>query len=102
MSQGYNGWSNYETWLVNLWFGDIFTEMSDQGQLHSEMLREFVEEMLESDGALPQYGFAADIMNAALRSVDWRELAEHYETEEEEEENQEILLKDAELEDEDA
>jgi hypothetical protein len=81
----YNGWSNYETWLVNLWFGDIFTEMSDQGKLNPMMLQEFVEEMLESDGSLPQYGFAADIMNAALREVDWDDLADHYHEEDEEE-----------------
>ncbi len=79
----YNGWTNYETWLVNMWFGDIFAEMGAEGQLHSEMLEQFVEEMLEADGALPQYGFAADIMNAALREVDWDELAEHHRVEEE-------------------
>jgi len=58
--------------------------MANEGEnVTAEYMQSFVEEMLESDGALPQYGFAADIMNVALREVDWDELAEHYEVEEE-------------------
>lgn len=80
----YNGWTNYETWLVNMWYGDIFADMADHGEnVTADYIQSFVEEMLESDGALPQYGFAADIMNAALREVDWDDLAEHYALEEE-------------------
>lgn len=82
----YNGWTNYETWLVNMWYGDIFNDMAENGEtVDAEYIQSFVEEMLESDGALPQYGFAADIMNAALREVDWDDLADHYRVEEEEE-----------------
>lgn len=80
----YNGWSNYETWLVSMWFGDVFADMANEGtEIDADYVQSFVEEMLESEGSLPQYGFAADIMNAALRSVDWREIAEHYVLEEE-------------------
>ena len=80
----YNGWTNYETWLVNMWYGDVFADMQADGNaINAEYIQSFVEEMLESDGALPQYGFAADIMNAALREVDWDDLAEHYAVEEE-------------------
>lgn len=82
----YNGWSNYETWLVNMWYGDIFTDMANEGEeVTAEYMQDFVEQMLETDGALPQYGFAADIMNAALREVDWEDLAEHYAVEDEKE-----------------
>ena len=29
-TQKYNGWSNYETWLCNLWFNDFdFTDIMD-------------------------------------------------------------------------
>lgn len=42
--------------------------------------------MLEDQGQLPDHGFAADIMNAAMRQVDWEDLASHYELEEEDEE----------------
>ena len=82
----YNGWSNYETWLVNLWYGDFFTDMANEGEeVTAEYMQDLVEEMLESNGELPHYGFAADIMNAALREVDWDELAEHYAVEDEKE-----------------
>ena len=83
----YNGWTNYETWLVNLWFGDCFAAMQeDTGNMSADALDDFVMEMLASDGQLPETGFAADIMNAAMRQVDWEDLASHYELEEEDEE----------------
>ena len=86
MSNTHNGWSNYETWLVNMWYGDIFADMSNEGEeVTAEYMQDLVEQMLESDGALPQYGFAADILNAALREVDGDELAEHYAVEDEKE-----------------
>lgn len=82
----YNGWTNYETWLVNMWFGDIFADMQNEGEdTSADSLEGFVLEMLDSEGTLPETGFAADIMNAALREVDWEDLAEHYALEEESE-----------------
>ena len=82
----YNGWTNYETWLLNLWFGDAFTDMQEEGvQLDAQYLQDYVEEILLSQGQLPETGFAADIMNAAMRQVDWEDLASHYELEEESE-----------------
>jgi hypothetical protein len=90
MGEKYNGWSNYETWLVNLWFGDMFNDMAEEGeQLDEDQIETMVLEMLESDGNLPDSGFAADIMNAALRSVDWRELASHYEVVDEDKDEEE-------------
>lgn len=75
----YSGWTNYETSLVNMWFGDVLADMANDGTvIDAEYIQSFVEEMLERGGALPQYGFAADMMNAALRAVDWDDLAEHY------------------------
>jgi hypothetical protein len=87
MSEGYNGWSSYETWLASLWFGDIFTDMGNDGEISADILRDFVEEMLSSEGNLPESGFAADIMNAALMNVNWHELADHYQAEEEPEDD---------------
>jgi hypothetical protein len=83
----YNGWSNYETWNATLWFGDIFTDMGNEGEISAESLRDFVEEMLADSGNLPESGFAADIMNAALMNVNWHELADHYQAEEEPEDD---------------
>lgn len=84
----YNGWSNYETWLVSMWYGDIFTDMANEGQLgSSDNLQTFVEEMLMEAGQLPESGLAADIMNAFLRNVDWEEIHDHFYVEELEEED---------------
>lgn len=80
----YNGWNNKETWLVNVWFGDYLTELESENVLISEdMLREMVEEMVES---LKPEGFLSDILNCSLGEIDYREIVEAYNVEEEEEE----------------
>jgi len=44
-----------------------------------EMVQGFVESLMEDCEQLPESGFAADMINAALREVDWQELANHVE-----------------------
>lgn len=88
--QGYNGWANYETWLVSLWMDNDGTaeyfrerveelgedvDVSDLAEEISEWHDEAIAESL-NDGSLP--GFAQDIINAGLRAVDWHEIAQHY------------------------
>lgn len=93
MADGYNGWSNYETWLVNLWLGEGII-----GDLHGveEQARAFAESN-DSDGNFAAYemgrwlkeevtntlpeaavGLATDLLGASLSRVDWREIAKHY------------------------
>ena len=99
---GYNGWTNYETWAVNLWL------MNDQGS--EEMIRELVADVLAEpvnplsvltpeeqgryavaealknritdpdEGIIPDLGasLAGDLLGAALCEVNWSELAETY------------------------
>jgi hypothetical protein len=79
-----NGWSNKETWLVELWFGDYFAELALEGvELNANDLQSIVEEMLEEQ--MPQTGLLADFVNDSLREVNWHELSEHHQVEEEEE-----------------
>lgn len=89
----YNGWTNYETWNLALWLDN------DQGSY--EHWRERAEEVyrdtdgddrrddaytalakeLEADIKESQptvTGFRADMLNAALSEIDYREIAEHY------------------------
>jgi len=81
----YNGWKNYETWLVGLWFSDsyneYFLEQFRDGDLTQTVTGDDVREYVESwiDQTTPQSGFVADLVNSAMHSVDWRELANHVE-----------------------
>lgn len=88
MDKKYNGWANYETWLVNLWidndFGsDYWQEVAkelwdeddpDKSQrlLADQMENEIAEHMPDLKGLY------ADMLNAAFSEVDWDEIAGHY------------------------
>lgn len=85
---GYNGWKNYETWLVALWINnDQGTQETAhnmakeyRGNEHtnydlSHALKEWIEEMNPlNEGA----DLFTDLLNAALSEVDWYEIAESF------------------------
>lgn len=76
----YNGWANRETWLVNLWFGDIFAAMQDDGvKITADYIRETVEQYIEEKIGSDWSDFIVDMMD--LGAIDYDELASHYETE---------------------
>ena len=77
----YNGWTNYATWRVNL---EMFDGSEDTWSADSA--REFVEEIIEC--STPK-GVARDYALAFVSDVNWVEIAEHYQEEEETEEEQE-------------
>ena len=92
----YNGWTNYETWVVNLWIGN---EQGSSNYWHVQAIAEL--ERAKSDKtfakdeiakiaklaladaltehhalALPEVkGFAADLLGAAMSKVNWEEIA---------------------------
>lgn len=97
--KGYNGWTNYETWCVNLWLDN---DEGMSGEI-AEWAREEVEEVestIEADEDEPRpsatynlgerikdyieecqpevTGMFADLLTSALQAVNWREIAEHY------------------------
>ena len=81
----FNGWSNKETWLVNLWLGDLLTEDQEEGiEIAPDYIEELVEEMASAllDGP-DANGFVTDLFNCALGEINYHELAEHYQDEEE-------------------
>ena len=67
----YNGWTNYATWRVNL---EMF-DGSDQFWT-ADSAREFVEEIIID--STPE-GVARDYALAFISDVNWYEIAEHYE-----------------------
>jgi hypothetical protein len=82
----YNGWTNYETWLVNLWLGEdfrIYAEEQpdsfacDQYKL-SQALKDYTEETVQMDTGSVEGGLTVDLLNAALSAVNWYEIAGHY------------------------
>jgi hypothetical protein len=82
----YNGWTNKETWLVNLWYGDAIAEhVAEQGYQDSSSIRDYVEYVAhecEAMSCIPN-GLLMDFINDAFSEVDWDSLEEHHnETEE--------------------
>ena len=105
LKQEYNGWTNYETWAVNLWMSN------DQGsdEFYCETAQEVYndsEQETRSDGSIlftreeratltladrlkdeheerqseltGVSGVFSDLLGAALSEVNWYEIAEHY------------------------
>lgn len=73
---GYNGWTNYATWRVNLEMFDGYDGASDNdldAYDLGESLREIATETLEQSAS----GLALDYALAFLSDVNWREIAEH-------------------------
>jgi hypothetical protein len=94
---GYNGYTNYETWAVCLWLdneeglydtarrmaSDTLVETADdslkptKGELHeaadklAPILKDWLEEMMPEMGA----NVFSDLLNAAWSEVDWLEVA---------------------------
>ena len=67
----YNGWTNYATWRINL-------ELFDGSEQFwsADSAREFVEEIIYE--STPE-GVARDYALAFISDVNWYEIAEHYE-----------------------
>jgi hypothetical protein len=85
----YNGWTNYETWVVKLWMDneegtyeywkEVTTTLPPTGpdgwQAGKYELAKILK--VEHEEALPDLeGFAVDLLNAALGEVNWNEIAE--------------------------
>jgi hypothetical protein len=87
MSDKYNGWTNYETWNINLWLSndECFVELAksaDTTYNAAGALKVYTEELAKTfvpgifDGA--KSAFVGDLFGRALGSVDWYDIAEHY------------------------
>jgi len=91
----YNGWANYETWVVKLWMDneqgsqEFFREMTKEvianPRQGNKVLTDAEYALIDLADALKEHfedntpetvGIYADLLNAALSEVDWREIAE--------------------------
>ena len=77
----YNGWTNYETWAVNLWldqdqdYWQEITNGTDDKTTVADIIKEQHEEMVSE--ALPNNGPLQDLLNHSIAMVDWHEIAQH-------------------------
>ena len=76
----YNGWTNYETWVVKLWMYNsqgaqqYYDDLAIGCKLDVRQLAEVLEQ--EHDDAAPECtGVFSDLMSSALGAVDWEEIA---------------------------
>jgi len=84
MMAEYNGWSNYETWLCNLWFDQTFYGLIteeygddvsyDQEYDVAQSIQYYMDDLVLEE-VNPQAGFALDLVNAGLRQINYREIA---------------------------
>ena len=75
----FNGWRNKETWLVNVWLGDILEMYEEEGvPVTEDNIEELVDNIIETELSTLENGFVRDIMNCSLGEIDYRELAQRY------------------------
>lgn len=92
----YNGWTNYETWVVNIWIDNSEGKQTRWSKRATELVKEAIDDQSEDiradaistladeiesehDEAMPEiHGAFSDLLTHALGMVDWREIAEHY------------------------
>lgn len=100
MSEKYNGWTNYETWCVNLWLtnspgvhawineeierakkeieaDNIFTKKENITQYVADTLKEDIEITMDDKG-LNNLDLFTDLITASLSSVAWYEIAQGF------------------------
>lgn len=100
--QRYNGWSNYETWTVDLWLGNeegSYRYWHEQAQQHHEAaptsdqvvngtwtvegaarfnLAVQLKQQITEASPLQEASVYSDLLQAALSEVDWYQIAERY------------------------
>jgi hypothetical protein len=89
----YNGWTNYETWCVNLWLSNdegLYNDVremarqavADDEPMHvlADQLKSFVDDLAEMTcpGSREGASFVTDLLGSALGSVDWHEIATNW------------------------
>ena len=90
----YNGWKNYETWLIALWI-DNEQRLQEEARMVARYakrknlgdntlpalsagLKQWVDDWHDVFAVSERGGFVSDLLNAAMSEIDWYELAEHY------------------------
>lgn len=93
MKNDYNGWTNKQTWNINLSYGEIFANMAEEQEYddcaHMADSFESLVNELEFEG-LRSCSLAHQAVGEYLDQVNWEEIASHYFEEKEEESEEDI------------
>jgi len=79
----YSGWSNRETWVMNLWLANDETYCDEMRRIiktcdkyeQAEQLESLIRDELE--GSLEESGLLGDLLTASLGRVSWQEIIEN-------------------------
>ena len=96
VNQKYNGWVNYETWLVNLWLGNDSSSYEYWREAAQEAIKnakddktfskieratldlmERLKDEIEEANPIQDASMYSDLMNSAISEVNYHEIAEH-------------------------
>ena len=86
----YNGWTNYETWCLNIWIDndqylaerkaelirEVTLHYDDKQAYELSLLLESMVEELKEDAL--EVGLLSDLLGGAIGKINFFELAEHY------------------------
>lgn len=73
----YNGWKNKETWLVNLWLGDMLVSAQEDGEeVSPEYIASIVDDLVDEAGM--RNFLLRDLLNVSLYEIDYGEIAQYY------------------------
>jgi hypothetical protein len=73
----FNGWTNKETWLVNLWLSEYFQQEIETGQeICTTHIKDTINNMLAD--APEMWGLFSDLIEMAIANVNCEEIASHY------------------------
>jgi len=78
ISSTYNGWSNRETWLANLWLDELLINEAAEGStISADLVETLIDEMISAtdvDSGLPY-----DLLMTAVDRINYAEIAAAYE-----------------------
>ena len=78
-SRKYNGWTNYETWVVNLWLENDYYTYKYLRQTTPESSAEAIKEYIEeSNPLIDNASLYGDLLNGAVGEINFEETAQYF------------------------